>query len=474
MSSKEHKKIKVLMAAAEVAPFAKVGGLGDVTGSLPPALQKLGVDVRLIMPLYGSVDKRKYKLKKIYSDLEVPSGMMMIKVNIWEAKLLGSDVIVYFIDAPEYFKYKDVYQPGDNSERFLFFSFAALYCLPAIKFNPDIVHCQDSHTALIPDVLSVTNLEYLKNIRTLYTIHNFRYQGKTSPVILKTGNLTKESTKSLSRDARDGDINFMAQGVLTADLINTVSPTYAKEITTSFYGAGLDKVIRKRKEDLYGIVNGIDTKFFNPQKDKYIKTNYSIKTLNKKLENKTYLQKKLKLPVKKGMPLVGVITRLAWQKGIDLITKRFTRFNAQFVFLGTGAKEYENHLKSLSKKHPKQFSAQIKFDIKLAQEIYAGSDIFLMPSRYEPCGLGQMIAMRYGTVPVVRATGGLADTVDKKTGFSFKNVSKSELFNSLKDALDVYYENPKKWKDMQKKCMQKDFSWDKSAKEYVKLYKKLV
>ncbi|RLC38529.1 hypothetical protein DRH27_02015, partial [Candidatus Falkowbacteria bacterium] len=206
----------------------------------------------------------------------------------------------------------------------------------------------------------------------------------------------------------------------------------------------------------------------------YFLSFYLTSLLNKKIENKIHLQKRLKLPVNKNMPLVGIVTRLAWQKGIDLITKRFTRFNAQFVFLGTGAKEYEDHLKELEKINPKQFSAQIKFDIKLAQEIYAGSDIFLMPSRYEPCGLGQMIAMRYGTVPVVRATGGLADTVDNKTGFSFKNVSKTELFEALRKALDVYYENPKKWKELQKNCMRRDFSWDKSAREYVKLYKQLI
>ena len=266
----------------------------------------------------------------------------------------------------------------------------------------------------------------------------------------------------------------MAQGVLTASLVNTVSQTYAEEITTSFYGAGLEKIIRKRKEDLSGILNGIDINFFNPATDKYIKKNYTTKSLNKKTDNKTDLQKKLGLPVNKNIPLIGLVSRLTWQKGIDLITARFARFKAQFVFLGTGAKEYEKHLEQLAKKFPKQFSAQIKFDIGLAQEIYAGSDIFLMPSRFEPCGLGQMIAMRYGTIPVVRSTGGLADTVDKTVGFNFKNVSKTELFNSLKDALDIYYENPRKWKEMQKNCMQRDFSWDKSAKEYVGLYKKLV
>ena len=468
------KKLKVLIAGAEVAPFAKVGGLGDVLGSLPPALKKLKIDVRVVMPLYGSIDKKKYKLKKIYSDLEVPSGIMMIKINIWETALPGTKVKIYFIDCPEYFKYKEVYAPGDNSERFLFFSFALLYAIPIIKFKPDVIHLQDSHVALVPDILKSMSFKFFKGIKTLYTIHNFRYQGKTDPIILSTGNLTAKSTKSLSKDIQDGDLNFMQQGVMTADLINTVSPTYAKEITTSFYGAGLEKIVRKRKKDLFGIVNGIDTNLFDPKKDKLIYKNFSVKSLNKKQDNKTYLQKKAGLPIDKSIPLIGVVTRLAWQKGLELITKRFTRFNAQFIFLGTGAPEYEKQLSKLAKDYPKQFSAQIMFDLKFAQQIYAGSDIFLMPSRYEPCGLGQLIAMRYGTLPLVRATGGLADTVDNKVGFSFKKMSKTELFDTLKIALDIYFEKPDKWQKMQVEAMTRDFSWDKSAKEYLQLYKKLM
>ncbi len=467
------KKIKVLMATAELAPFAKVGGLGDVTSSLPPAIKKLGVDVRVIMPLYGSVNRKKYKLKKIYSDLEIPSGRVLLKINIWQAFLPGSKVIVYFIDAPEYFKYDDVYAPGDNSERFLFFSYASLFCLPAIKFQPDIIHCHDSHTALIPDMLKASNFEYLQNIKTLYTIHNFRYQGKTRPLSLSTGNLHKNSLKVLTKDASDGDINFMAQGVLSADLLNTVSPTYAKEITTSAYGANLEKIIRKRKNDLYGIINGIDMDFFNPSKDKYISVNYSYKSINKKIKNKLVLQKKLGLNEDKDKAVVGLVSRLAWQKGIELITDNFSKLNCQFVFLGTGDKKYEKHLIKFAKNNPKQISAQIKFEIKLAQEIYAGSDIFLMPSRFEPCGLGQMIAMRYGTIPVARATGGLVDTINKKNGFLFKNVDSEEFYNCLKNALDIYYNKKDKWRKMQINGMKTDFSWDRSAKEYLRLYRKL-
>jgi len=467
-------KLKVLMPSAEVVPFSKVGGLADVVGSLPGALKKHGVDIRVITPLYGSIDRKKYKLKKIYSDLEVPSGMMMLKINIWESKIPGTSVKIYFIDSPEYFDHKDIYKSGDNSERFLFFSSALLYALPLIKFIPDIIHLQDSHVALIPDILKTTNLQFLKGIKTLYTIHNFQYQGKTNPGVLSIGNLHKNDLQSLRFDTRDGDLNFTAQGVLNSDLINTVSKTYAEEITTSAYGANLEKVIRKRKKDLFGIVNGIDVKSFNPQTDKFLTKNYSIKTIQKKQDNKIALQKELGLPIDKTKMIVGLVSRLVWQKGLDLIADNFNKLNCQFVFLGTGQKEYESHLKLLAKKYPNQFSSNIFFDLKLASQIYAGSDIFLMPSRFEPCGLGQMIAMRYGTLPLVRATGGLKDTVDEKVGFSFDKVSKKELFDTIKRATDIYYNHSKIWGKMRENAMKRDFSWDKSAGEYIKLYQKLV
>ncbi len=462
------------MAAAEVAPLAKVGGLGDVLGSLPPAVKSLGVDARVIMPLYGSISPRKHDLNKIYSDLEVPSGRLLMKVNVWQGKLPHGNVPVYFIDCPEYFGKPEVYCGNDNAERFLFFSLAALYALPVLGWQPDIIHCHDSHTALMPDIIKTTNLEYLRGLKTIFTIHNFYYQGKAEQDVLTTGNLHPESLKSLSVDLQDGDVNFMVQGVLNADLVTTVSPTYAREITTSAYGARLDNVIRKRRADLYGIINGLDLEYYDPSHDPAIAERYTAKSINKKLENKLALQKKLGLPVNQDIPLVAMVTRLVWQKGIDLVTTRFSRFRAQFVFLGTGKPEYERSLKELGNEHPEQFSVNLMYDEKLAKLIYAGADIFLMPSRFEPCGLGQMIAMRYGTVPVVRATGGLKDTVTPDLGFSFKDVSKDEFYKSIKQALDTYYDRPDDWRAMQTRGMQADFSWDKPAKEYVGLYKKLM
>lgn len=460
------------MASAEVAPFAKAGGLADVVGSLPPALKKLGCDIRLVMPLYGLINRKKYGLKKIYSNVEIYFGNGLVKINIWQAKLSGSNVIIYFIDAPKYFGKKEVYAGKNNAERFLFFSLASLYMLPNVKFKPDIIHCHDFHTALIPNLLKVSSYAYFKNIKTVFTIHNLNYQGKSEIEILSTGNLTKKSLRSLSKDAQDGDINFMVQGILNADIINTVSKTYAKEITTSFYGASIDNIIKKRKKDLYGVLNGIDVGFFNPATDKYIKQKYSVKTFDKKIINKLALQKKFGLPQDKNIALIGFVSRLVWQKGIELITEDAVKnSNCQFVILGTGQPQYEKYLTKLSKKYTDKFSAQIKFDIKLAQQIYAGADMFLMPSRFEPCGLGQMIAMRYGAPPIVRATGGLADTVSSRVGFSFKEFSADSLKRAIKRALNVYYNQPKKWRQLQANGMKKDFSWDKSAKEYLKIYK---
>jgi starch synthase len=474
MLSEKINKIKVLMVAAEAAPFAKVGGLGDVVGSLPVALEKIGVETRVVLPLYGSINKKKYGLKKIYSNFEIPSNKHLVKVNVWEALFPGSSVKVYFIDASKYFSEKDIYIHGDNSERFLFFSLATLYTLPIMEFHPDIIHIHDSHPALIPDIIKTSRINHLKNIKTLFTIHNFRYQGKADPIVLSTGNLRKDSLKSLTVDARDGDINFMVQGLLNADLINTVSKTYADEITTSFYGAGLERLLRERKDDLSGILNGIDVDFFNPEKDEHIKEKYSITDIEKKVKNKLFLQKKLGLPIKADVALCGMVTRLAWQKGIELFTEHFAKLGCQFVFLGTGDAKYEKKLQDLAEKYPDTISVQTKFSVELAEQIYAGSDIFLMPSRYEPCGLGQMIAMRYGSVPVARATGGLKDTVTPDVGFTFEKIETAEFYATIKKALNVFYKEPEVWREMMLSAMQKDFSWTKSAAEYLKLYQKLV
>ncbi|RMD59640.1 glycogen synthase [Candidatus Parcubacteria bacterium] len=469
------KNLKILMASAEVAPLAKAGGLADVVSSLPPALQKLGIDVRIIMPKYGFISSKRWQLKRL-TTLTIKSAGHNNKISLWQGALPGTSTPIYLIGS-SYFSAKQIYDLGPNSgsknaEKFLFFSLAVVKSLSALNFSPDILHCHDYHAALIIDLLKVETPE--TKIKTIYTIHNLNYQGITDPTVLEIANLSTNSLKTLSEDARNGDINFMAQGILNADLVTTVSPTYAKEITTSFYGARLDNLLRRRKKDLVGILNGIDEKRFDPRHDPLIKENYGLSNLSKKKANKIFLQKLVGLPPESKRPLVGLISRLTWQKGIDLIGEEAIKTGAQFVFLGTGASQYEKHLRQLARRYPLQVSAQIKFDLKLAQQIYAGADIFLMPSRFEPCGLGQMYAMRYGTIPVVRATGGLADTVTSQVGFRFKEFSSVALGRALRRAVKLYLHQPHCWQEMQRAGMKKDFSWRRSAHQYVDLYRKLI
>ncbi len=472
MSKKNN--IKILMASAEIVPFAKAGGLADVVGSLPPALRDLGVDIRLIMPKYGSIDEKKYRLKKIFSKVKIPAGGKIVEINIFASVLPGTDILVYFIDYPEYFGKPDIYW-GNGPERFIFFSLAVLHVLPIIEFRPDVIHAHDYHTAILTDLVKVSDFVYSKDTKTLFTVHNLNYQGKAEIKVLRLGNLHKTSLKTIARDARDGDINFIVQGMINSDAFNTVSPTYAKEIMTPDQGAGLYRLIKKNKDKLSGILNGLDVDHFNPATDPHIYKRYSVDSLELKVKNKLKLQKELGLEVNADKPLIAMVSRLAWQKGLELIREDWVRdLDMQLVVLGTGETKYENHLKNLAKKYPSKMIAQIMFDGALAQKIYAASDMFLMPSRYEPCGLGQMISMRYGSVPVVRATGGLADTVDSKVGFSFKKFSYPAFSRIIRIAVNTYYNNPKKFIAMQKAGMQRDFTWTKSAKKYLKLYKELV
>jgi len=439
--------LKILIAAAELTPLAKVGGLADVVGALPKALVNLGVDARIIIPFHGLIDRNKYRSKLIKNKIGVGGQT----VNLWQTILPETKIPVYLIEH-KFFKGKKIYgaalaDGNSDIKKFTFFSPAVLACLETIDFRPDVIHLNDWHTAAIATMIKTGG----QSLKTLYTIHNLANQG-----VIK-----------------DKNRNLMAEGVLNSDLVNTVSPTYAKEILTKEYGCGLEKILIKRKKQLSGILNGIDTDFFNPATDKFIKRHYSVRSLAAKSTNKTALQSQLGWPRNKNTALVGLVTRFVRQKGVDLITEKFSRLNCQFIFLGAGEKKYEDALLNLAKKYPRQFSVKIKFDERLAHEIYAASDIFLVPSRFEPCGLTQMIAMRYGSVPVVRLTGGLADTVNKKNGFTFKKFTASEFYKILSQALKIYYEKPKAWQQLKLSGLKKDFSWDKSAKQYLKLYRKL-
>lgn len=491
-----HNEIKIAFLSAEVAPLAKTGGLGDVAGSLPKELVKLGVNIIIFMPFYGLIDAKKYKIKKIRG-IKVPADDKNEPAEIWETVLPGTNIPVFLIKH-KFFNPKHIYihqrimksakytRSFDDIKRFAFFSQACLSAMKALDFQPDVIHCNDWHTALISILLKQRQEIFFEKTKILYTIHNLTNQGLADPKILGFSELNPDMPV-IKADLKNGDINFMVQGILNADIINTVSPTYAREILEHYKGAGLDKILWKRKNDLCGIVNGIDTDFFNPATDKLIKQKYSIKSLDKKINNKLALQKILGWPPNKQIALIGIVSRLVWQKGFDLITEEFAKLNCQFVILGTGQKKYEEQFKKLAKKYPDKFSANITFDFKLAQQIYAGSDIFLMPSLFEPCGLGQLIAMRYGTVPVVRNVGGLVDTVVdyrpghlnrllpvNATGFVCRQHSSASLLKSLKRALDVYFNQSEKWRKIQKNGMKQDFSWNKSAKDYLHLYQKIV
>ncbi len=478
----ENKKLKILFLAAEITPVAKVGGLGDVVGALPKNLAELNADLKIIIPFYNLIDKKKYRIKKINKKIIILTGNKKEIVGLWQTYLPQTKIPIYLIKH-KYFKYKEVYlcdgkkmEDGKYADdktdikRFSFFTRAALEAVKAINFRPDIIHLHDWHVALAPAMIK--NDYFFKNTKTIYTIHNLANQGIAKPQIVGFSKLNP-NLPIIKADLKNGDINFMVQGILGADIITTVSPAYAKEILRHYQGAGLDNILRKRKKDLYGILNGIDTDFFNPTKDKLISRRYSTKNIKEKTKNKLILQKKLGLPQNKNTAVIGLVSRLVWQKGINLIIKKLAKLNCQFIFLGTGEKKYEEQLKKLAKKYPRQFSAQITFNEALAHQIYAGADIFLMPSLFEPCGLGQIIAMRYGTIPIVRKTGGLADTVTPSTGFVFKKFDSSSLYKTLQNILSTYYNQPKIWRQLQINGMKKDFSWKKSAKEYLRLYKKL-
>jgi starch synthase len=473
--------LKILLTSAEVTPFAKTGGLADVAGSLPKALKRLGHDVRIAMPKYKQITEGKYLLDyPVEMDHHLETGI------IKETRLKGSDaeIPVFLIESYKYFYREGIYGYADEAERFNFFSKAVLNMLPQLDYQPDIIHCNDWQSGLIPLSLKTKYAEdpFYNKIATLFTIHNLQYQGVFPKNTLRLVGLGEEFFSAELLEFY-GQVNFMKAGILYADLINTVSKKYALEIQTPEFGERLDGLLRKRAQDLYGIVNGIDYEELNPKTDKYIYSNYSADSIALKKENKKMLQQEMGLPVN-DTPLIGIITRLVDQKGLDLITDIFDmvmNLGVQFVLLGSGEDHYQKLFAQLKMKYPRQTAANIGFNVELAQKIYAGADIFLMPSRFEPCGLSQMISLRYGTIPLVRSVGGLADTIedynpetDKGNGFSFKPYQAQELFSAIKRAVDMYRLKPELWKRLVERAMRSDFSWERSAGEYVEIYRKAI
>ncbi len=473
--------LKILTLSAEVAPFAKTGGLGDVAGSLPKALRELGHDVRVIMPAYRAIEDA-YNGGRLPLSTPLPGGMLVptgvgtIPAGVFESQLPGSDVPVYFVAEGNLFGRPQIYGYGDDVYRFAFFSRAAMEFVRAIGWRPDIVNAHDWHAAPAITWLGTAgnSLDWFRNIPSIFTIHNLMHQGKTSWSVFDYLQLF---TRRLDLEEGYGEVNFMARGIYHATLVNTVSPTYAREIMTPEGGAGMDKLLRHRSFDVHGILNGLDYTEWDPRTDKHLAQPFDMDHLDQRLVNKRALQARAGLPVRDDVPLVAMVTRLDWQKGLDITGEVVHRLmndfagEAQFVVLGTGAPEYEQMFAQITGYHRQKSHAFLTYAADLAPLIYGGSDLFLMPSRFEPCGLGQMIAMRYGSVPVVRATGGLADTVqDGVTGFTFYQYSADDFWRAVQRAIYIYRIDRDIWRRIQQHGMQADYSWTRSALGYQQLY----
>lgn len=479
----------ILFTISEVASFAKTGGLADFGEALPKALKKLGHNIIVVMPRYYEIDRK--NLEHIPGPLSVPMGKMgELYAGVYKSYIPDSDVEIYFIDYELFFGRKNLYTNengysyGDNDKRFIFFSKASMELCKKIGFKPDILHANDWHTAAIPILKNTRykNEDIFKNSKSVLTIHNLQHQGifpKEDMEILEIG---WEHFNPYEMEAL-GAINILKGGIYHADAITTVSKKYAQEIQTKEYGFGLDDHIKAHSYKLYGILNGVDYTKWNPKIDKYIVKNYDIDNMDGKKECKKDLQKIFNLPERNDIPLIGFIGRLVEQKGIRLIAgaiDKLLELDAQYVMLGTGEKWAEHFFSEISSKYPKRFGCYIGYNNQLAHKIEAGSDLFLMPSLFEPCGLNQIYSLRYGTIPIVRATGGLDDTIEnfnpitkEGTGFKFWDATPEALYNTLKWAVDTWKNDKDAIKKMQERGMRKRFSWENSAKEYEKVYKKI-
>ncbi len=476
--------MKILYAAFEATPFMKTGGLGDVAGSLPRALLSAGVDARLIMPKFDTIpDEYKSRMTHV-ADFYMNLSWRHQYCGIETLTLDG--VVCYFIDNEYYFKRPQPYGYYDDGERIAFFAKAVLDCIPHLPdFVPDIIHCNDWHTALTPVYLkNRSRTGVYQNIKTVFTIHNLKFQGLFSRAC--TGDvlgLSDEEAEHAGLFCSEG-LNYLKGGVCCSDALTTVSPSYADEICTAFYGEKLDDVFRGRRHLLHGILNGIDTSVYDPQSDPMIAAHYSVDDISGKAANKAALQKRLGLKKRARTPLLAVVSRLTEQKGFDLvlhIMRELMQESVQLVVLGVGDEKYERAFRQLAEEMPDKVSANICFDDALSHLIYAGADMVLVPSLFEPCGLSQMFAMRYGALPVVRETGGLRDSVEPYnkyehtgTGFSFANYNAHELLFTLKDAMTLYHRRRAEWEAMVLRAMNKDFSWGASAKQYMDLYTELL
>ena len=483
------KALKIVHIASEVAPFSKTGGLGDVARSLPKALNRLGHDVRIITPLYGEViNKSEHNLKLLFADVKVIlNSVDSAVVNYWQGQLMDG-LPVYFIEHKHFFsKHKSLYGSSKENARFLVFDVAALKLLSLLKFEADIIHCHDWQTGLIPYYLK-HDFRYsktLKKAKTVFTIHNlvFQFGHNWWGVPLEDKDYGRSRIPHLDNPQLE-NINFAKRAILSADIINTVSEQYRMEIMTKKFGQDLYQILRNRSERLFGIINGIDYNAYNPEKDAGLVQKYNVHTLGKRLSakkaNKLALQTRIGLPQESLTPMLCTTSRVTFQKGFDLILNvmpALLRLDIQLIFMGDGNKEYINGLKSWQKKFKRKI-VWLPFDEKLETSLYAASDFFLLPSNHEPCGINQLIAMRYGCIPVVREIGGLYDTVDdynpatkRGNGFTFQQEDGLDFFGAINRGLENY-KHRFAWEDLVKQAMKQSNSWEIPAKKYVQLYRR--
>lgn len=471
--------MKVLYASSEAYPFAMSGGLADVAGALPKALRKRLIGCRVVMPLYSSVPEELRANMTFLTSITVPVSWRRQYCGIFEAHVDG--VIYYLIDNQYYFKREGLYGHYDDAERFAFFSRAVLEIIPHIGFKPDIIHCNDWQTAMVPVYLNeiYRENELYRDIKTVYTIHNIQYQGKYGRELYRDVLGLPEGREDLLM--YDGCINLMKAAVQCADKVTTVSPTYAKEILDPYFSHGLDRILNQFTYKLTGIVNGIDHDVYNSETDPLIYRNFTVDTLADKAYNKKCLQAEMGLPERADVPVIGIVTRLVKHKGLDLVKcvfEELLKADLQFVILGSGEWEFETFFYEMAGKYPDKVALKLGFIPALAHKIYAGADIFLMPSQSEPCGLAQMVALRYGTIPIVRKTGGLNDTISdsgdgKGNGFTFQNYNAHEMQDAVWRALAGYADKDG-WDILRRRAMEYNSSWSASASLYIGIYKELV
>lgn len=476
--------LRILFAASEAAPFCKTGGLADVVGSLPKVLRQRGHDVRIMLPRYQDIDQSRYRMLPLLPEMKVSYGGEVLTGSVLRCSFPRTDMPVYFIDEPGLFGRKGLYGQGhsdfiDNDVRFAFFNMAILWTLKGLDWQPDIIHLNDWQTGLVPALLKhhpeVSIDPFYAEMRTVFSIHNLAYQGNFDKFLVPSIGLPWES---FTPDGMEfyGMASFLKAGLAFSSKLVAVSPTYSREIQSEEHGAGMDGTLATRSADLHGILNGIDIEEWNPAADAHIAASYSAPSGDGKAACKAALQKRLGLRPEPGMPLVVMISRMISAKGFDLVKEALPELlalDAQFFILGSGDEEFETAIAEASAAHPGRFASMIGYDVPLSHQAVAGGDIFLMPSAFEPCGLTQMYSMRYGTVPVVRRTGGLSDSVSPLTGFLFEDYTPGAMVGALREALDAYAGGKLAWRKLMANGMEQDFSWDRSAAGYESLYREL-